>query len=179
MPAAVVADAAYWERARLCLSGQGRDRELRQYSFFDKDRKPKWAKQVYRVELRLRRQHDQFLCPRGNSLNYRSTTHERSTNGYIASEHSAGNALAVPSRLSAQRRRNRRVVRLLPQMAWRDPARRNLLFNAVHDFEPGAVSRWKASLDACNTMRGSVDSCYGVWTRSGSNGVWSAWPTTW
>ena len=131
MPAAVVADAAYGSEPNYAYLEKAGIESFVKYSFFDKERKPKWAKQVYRVEnFAYDEQHDQFLCPRGHSLDYRSTTHERSTNGYIAErrEYECRECVGCPVKAECTKGAgNRRVHVSLPLMAWRDQARRNLL----------------------------------------------------
>lgn len=131
LPDRVVADAAYGSEQNYAYLEQAGVESYVKYSSFDRQDKPSWKKQVYRVEnWTYDREHDQFICPENKRLSYDRSHEERSRYGHISERrhYECSECADCPVKARCTRSLgNRRVEVSLALMAWRDQARQNLL----------------------------------------------------
>lgn len=131
LPPRVVADAGYGSEENYAYLEKAGVESFVKYPFFDRERKPSWRKQVYRVEnWPYDAEEDQFTCPQGRHLHYRRTDRVQTANGYVSKRrrYECADCSGCPDKGQCTRSAgNRRVDVSRVLMAYREQARRNLL----------------------------------------------------
>jgi hypothetical protein len=131
VPSRVVADAGYGSEENYAYLEEAGVDGFVKYPTFDREQKPRWKKEVYRVEnWRYDAEQDEFICPQGRALTYQGTHQRRTANGYLTQRRSYECANCSDCPVKAQCTRaagNRSVYVSLPLMAQRARARENLV----------------------------------------------------
>ncbi|MDH7561733.1 MAG: IS1182 family transposase [bacterium] len=131
LPSRVVADAGYGSEENYAyLEGAGVEGFVK-YPLFDRERKRSWRKQVYRVEnWPYDAERDEFTCPEGKPVRFRTTYRERTANGYVSQRrrYECAECADCPVKARCTRAAGNRTVHVsLPLLAYRERARSNLL----------------------------------------------------
>jgi transposase len=131
MPTQVVADAGYGSEENFAYLEEAGVESFVKYPIFDREQKRSWKKQIYRLEnWPYDAELDQFTCPQGKHLTYRSSYRERKANGYMSHRryYECADCGECPAKEQCTRAAGNRRIRVsMPLMAYRERVRRNLL----------------------------------------------------
>jgi len=131
LPPRVVADAGYGSEENYAYLEKAGVENFVKYPFFDREQKPSWRKQIYRVEnWPYDAEGDQFTCPQGRDLRYRGTDEVQTANGYLSQRrvYECADCSRCPVKTQCTHAAGNRRLRLsMPLLAYREQARRNLL----------------------------------------------------
>jgi transposase len=131
VPCRVVADAGYGSEENYAYLDEAGVEGFVKYPTFDREQKRSWQRERYRVEnWQYDAERDEFICPQGKRLIYKTTTVRQSANGYIAErrEYECTDCSRCPAKEACTRSTgNRRVSRSKRLRRYREQARENLL----------------------------------------------------
>jgi len=131
LPPRVVADAGYGSEENYAYLEHGGVENFVKYPLFDREQKPSWRRQIYRVEnWPYDSEGDQYTCPEGRFLHYRRTDEVQTANGYLKQQrvYECADCSGCPVKAHCTRGAGNRRLRVsMPLVAYREQARRNLL----------------------------------------------------